>query len=45
MNEESFMVCQDCGYMSSIEFNITSGRRAEIINGKCIYPYKGEIVA
>ena len=39
-SEESFMVCQECGRMSSIECDITLGRRAEINKGKFNYPYK-----
>ena len=42
MTKESFMVCQECGCMYIIEFDIKSGRRAEINNGKSKYPYKKE---
>ena len=30
MSEESFMVCQNCSYMHSMDFNVTPRRRAEI---------------
>ena len=26
MGKESFLVCQKCGYMCSIEYHVTSGR-------------------
>lgn len=34
MGDESFMVCQKRWYISSMELDVTSGRRAEIFNGK-----------
>ena len=34
MGDESFMVCQKRWYISSIELDVTSGRTAEIFNGK-----------
>lgn len=40
ISEELFMVCQEFGRLSRIEFDIASGRRAEINNGKDKYSYK-----
>lgn len=34
MGDESFMVCQKRWYISSMELDVTSRRRAEIFNGK-----------
>ena len=38
ITEKLFMGCQECCCMSSIKFDITSGRRTEKNNGKCKYP-------
>ena len=37
---KSFLLCQECGRMSNIEFDITSGRRVEMNNRKYKYQYK-----
>ena len=43
MGERFFMECQKCGYMYSIEFDVTSGKRAEILNGNSKYLYNKKI--
>ena len=40
MSEELLIKFQHCRRMPSIEFHVTLGRRAEINNDKCNYPYK-----